>query len=310
MSTTSHPEAKRKRTDEPETAADSPLFKVYKGLLAANSTVFADMFLVPQPPPSKGELIEGCTVIRLSDSAVDVTYVLEALCKRRHATAHEPVSIAIVAAFVRLGQKYQIDAVLSEALGRLYYEFPDDLDDVDEADNWTKISESAGIFIDVANLAREQNLLSALPLALRYCSLEDSDDIVKGVAREDHTVATLSPINERVVLAAKDPLLRLQSTTTFSWLIANGSDDFAMPACCNTERMQLVVSKFFPLPEYDGLKSWEEGWEDSICAACVVKAKALHASGRQRYWNKLPSIFGLPDWEELEKERVLSAIIV
>lgn len=102
MSITSQPEAKRKRTDEPETAAeplvrsetwfhdgnivlqaDQTQFKVHKGILAANSTVFADMFSIPQPP-SGVQLAEGCNVVHLSDSAVDVTYVLEALCKRRY----------------------------------------------------------------------------------------------------------------------------------------------------------------------------------------------------------------------------------
>ncbi|KZP04454.1 hypothetical protein FIBSPDRAFT_843993 [Athelia psychrophila] len=248
MSTTtaSQPAAKRKRDEEPETAAkplvrseiwfhdgnivlqaDRTQFKIYQGLLSANSTVFADMFLVPQPPPSGGELVEGCAVVHLSDSAVDVTYVLEALCKRSHVTINEPVSISIVAAFIRLGQKYQIDAVLSEALKRLYHEFSVELEDFDIASDWTMISDGDGTLIDVANLARAQNLLSVLPVALHYCSGTYSHVLVKGVAREDDTVATLSPINERVVLAAKDPLLRLQSTTTFSWLIANGSDDFA-----------------------------------------------------------------------------------
>ncbi|KZP29329.1 hypothetical protein FIBSPDRAFT_946970 [Athelia psychrophila] len=113
--TASQPAAKRKRDGEPETAAkplaDRTQFKIYQGLLSANSTVFADMFLVPQPPPSGGELVEGCAVVHLSDSAIDVTYVLEALCKRSHVTIND-VSIVVAA----------------EALKRLYHEFPVELE--------------------------------------------------------------------------------------------------------------------------------------------------------------------------------------
>ncbi|KZP29328.1 hypothetical protein FIBSPDRAFT_816281 [Athelia psychrophila] len=325
--TASQPAAKRKRDGEPETAAkplvrseiwfhdgnivlqaDRTQFKIYQGLLSANSTVFADMFLVPQPPPSGGELVEGCAVVHLSDSAIDVTYVLEALCKRSHVTINEPVSIAIVAAFVRLGQKYQIDAVLSEALKRLYHEFPVELEDYDINNCWAMISNSDCILIDVANLAREQNLLSVLPLALECCSREDSDFLVKGVKREGHSV-TLSPADERMVFAANDPLLRLQSTTTFSWLTADGPDECEAPDDCNNGRNQILRDSFFPCSLYASLATWDQEWEEyTICDECLAKAKGLHASGRQRYWDNIPSIFGLPGWEELKKERVLSNI--
>lgn len=55
---------------------------------------------------------------------------------------------------------------------------------------------------------------------------------------------------------------------------------------------------------YDGLVGWEEDWEDCICNKCALKVKELHASGRQSFWNKIPSIYGLPDWEELKNERI------
>ncbi|KZP29322.1 hypothetical protein FIBSPDRAFT_1038987 [Athelia psychrophila] len=329
MSTPSQPEVNRKGTDEPETATDSSIvrseiwfhdgnivlqagrtqFKIYQGLLSANSTVFADMFSIPQPPLSGGDLVEGCAVIHLSDSAVDVTYVLEALCKRSHVTIDEPVSISVVAAFVRLGQKYQIDAVLSEALKRLYNEFPVELKNLDDKRyDWDKISYSKGINIDVANLAREQNLLSVLPYALHLCCYVRSDVTMQGVQRKDNTIAKLAPINERAVLAASHSILLLQSSTTFSWLTADGSDECDTHQDCNNGRNQILRDSFFPLPIYTCLATWAREWEENMCGACVLKAQDFHAVGRQKYWDELPSTFGLPDWEELKKERVLSNI--
>lgn len=62
--------------------AEQTLFKVLKSIIAFHSTVFRDMFSIPQPP-SEGEITgEGCPVVRLSDTAVDVTIVLEALFQR------------------------------------------------------------------------------------------------------------------------------------------------------------------------------------------------------------------------------------
>lgn len=62
--------------------AKETLFKVHKSVLALHSPVFKDMFSIPQPPQEGEIMIEGCPVIRVSDSPVDVTIVLEALCQR------------------------------------------------------------------------------------------------------------------------------------------------------------------------------------------------------------------------------------
>lgn len=62
--------------------AEETHFKVHRSILSINSTVFKDMFSMPQPTSGE-ELVEGCPVIHLSDSAADVSYVLQALCQRR-----------------------------------------------------------------------------------------------------------------------------------------------------------------------------------------------------------------------------------
>lgn len=65
--------------------AENTQFRVYRGILCASSSIFKDMFSIPQPPLSKERLVEGCPVVYLPDSAIDVQYVLEALCQRRSA---------------------------------------------------------------------------------------------------------------------------------------------------------------------------------------------------------------------------------
>ena len=62
-------------------------FKVYKGILAHHSTVFADMFSLPQPAKeqSNNGAIEGprCPVVHLSDSPYDLRHVLRKYMPRR-----------------------------------------------------------------------------------------------------------------------------------------------------------------------------------------------------------------------------------
>ena len=62
--------------------AENTQFKVFRGVLAEASTVFKDMFSFPQPSSSGQELVEGCPVVFLTDSAEEVRYMLRALCQR------------------------------------------------------------------------------------------------------------------------------------------------------------------------------------------------------------------------------------
>ncbi|KAF7973181.1 hypothetical protein HWV62_15877 [Athelia sp. TMB] len=268
-------------------------FKVYRGLLAESSPVFADMFSIPQPLTNEN-LVEGCAVVHLTDSVSDVTFVLEALFQRK-----KPLAIEIVVAFVRMGNKYQIDDILNNALRRIYYEFPDTLQDYDDTEDWSTIECSATVNIDVVNLAREQNLLSVLPIAL-YCHHNSGF-----ISRMDiNCTSGLSSIDERALLKASLPLLHLQAKTSFSWLTNGGSSNCLTPDYCSKSRNHVLCSSFFFDPEWRGLNRWDDEWEDGMCGACIADAQGTYAAGRQQLWDQLPVLLGLPDWDELRKEKI------
>lgn len=107
MSTDQQPALKRKRADSSSSSEETPRsadttrsdlwyddgnvilqaesmqFKVHKSILAENSSVFKDMFAFPQPPSTEAQLVEGCPVVRVSDSAEEMGYVLQELCQRK-----------------------------------------------------------------------------------------------------------------------------------------------------------------------------------------------------------------------------------
>jgi hypothetical protein len=41
----------------------------------------------------------------------------------------------------------------------------------------------------------------------------------------------------------------------------------------------------------------------NLCPACLAVLKQTHEDARQAFWDKLPEIYGLPEWEELERLR-------
>ena len=57
-------------------------FRVYRALLAAQSTVFSDM--LTSSSPSADEMIEGCPVVHLSDTPEDVAHFLRVLLPKNH----------------------------------------------------------------------------------------------------------------------------------------------------------------------------------------------------------------------------------
>ena len=92
--------AKRPRTDTPNAApplpergdpwlddgniilqAESTRFRVVRSILSASSSVFRDIFSLPQP--ENENLVDGCPVVHVSDTAEDLHHVLKALFDRR-----------------------------------------------------------------------------------------------------------------------------------------------------------------------------------------------------------------------------------
>jgi hypothetical protein len=112
--------------------AESIQFRVYRGILAANSPVFKDMFSLPQP--NEEELVEGCPVVTLHDSAVDMGHFLRAIhdagCvtssiddlnpyhigRSRYYDRTKMTEFALVAAVLRLSSKYNVEYLRERAI--------------------------------------------------------------------------------------------------------------------------------------------------------------------------------------------------
>jgi hypothetical protein len=56
------------------------VFKVFRGILASNSTVFADMFSVPQPTNAAGpDAYDSCPLVQIYDTPEDTRHFLKAI---------------------------------------------------------------------------------------------------------------------------------------------------------------------------------------------------------------------------------------
>jgi hypothetical protein len=59
--------------------AENTQFRVHKSILTAHSDVFRDMFMMPQPPITSGDMVDGCSIVVMPDSAGDIGALLNAM---------------------------------------------------------------------------------------------------------------------------------------------------------------------------------------------------------------------------------------
>ncbi|KAJ7142540.1 hypothetical protein C8R44DRAFT_846519 [Mycena epipterygia] len=98
--------------------AHNVLFKVFRGILAARSPVFADMLAFPQPEDA--ETIEGVPVLHLDNSAADTMYFLKAIFDYEFFAPYPAkTDFDAIHGVLRLGQKYRVEPLRQRALQHL-----------------------------------------------------------------------------------------------------------------------------------------------------------------------------------------------
>lgn len=212
------------------------------------------------------------------------------------------MSFPAVAAFLRLGNKYEIPQFRTEALRRLTKIFPSEQPDWDLTQEviWDEISFDDGIEIDVFNLARETGILCLIPAAFLSIVQENPNAlkiIIEGAERSDGSITSLSLEDQRICILAVETLQTRQKALLLKWVESTcGSSD---PVKCASHRAQI----FYQLFCVDSIIQMLDDWygEDEGCQFWIDDSKSVHQSGRLDIWNELPSMLGLPDWDELRK---------
>ncbi|KAF9034391.1 hypothetical protein BJ165DRAFT_1513537 [Panaeolus papilionaceus] len=291
-------------------------FRVHRAVLSRCSSIFKDMFSIPQPTSETGDRIddyvEGCPVIHLQDTAEDVTILLTAIYDHGKYDSMHKIRFKEVSALLRLGSKYDISSLRDNALQRLRAEFPTTLDEWDRLDvEYKTMSDSVDICLfDVITLAYNEGILSILPV-LYYFYLCDGaslapSQIFYGIERSDGTKATLPFILQRDIILGREELMSKARLHPFKWLRDEpGVVDCYKPKGCRAIRNKLIESSWLaPDPVGFPFDKWSDRITDEdlsqLCLDCKADAEIAH-EGREELWNLLPTLFNLPEWEELKR---------
>ncbi|KZP14498.1 hypothetical protein FIBSPDRAFT_935715 [Athelia psychrophila] len=290
--------------------AEATQFKVYRGALAEASSVFKDMFSFPQPASETIRAVEGCSVVQLSDTAEDVTFILQALYQRKYVAfggkTGAKLPFGIVSAFLRLGQKYDIRPLYFEGRNRAFEDIPVTLAVHDSLKDRTAVDSTE--LIPLVALARKTGLLSTLPYLLYRCCVEYSAKklMAYGPAMPDQSTDTLSHQDQLACLAGHPVIYKAQAHTTYTWLSTvqiNMLGTCARPKLCKEAKRTIRLQTFRLVPKIIALDLWSSDLSTGLCKECSSIAHAKHDAGRAEFWEQLPAIFDLPPWSELLKER-------
>ncbi|RPD53660.1 hypothetical protein L226DRAFT_459840 [Lentinus tigrinus ALCF2SS1-7] len=295
-----------------ELLAGDVRFRVYKGVLAKHSPVFADMFSLPQPQSASSCQVLESQAVHLDDSPEDLRIVLKAILppQDRVVVHKKPClpSYGELSAYARIGHKYQIDYLVDQTLDYLKHHFTNDFDTWRNRMAFVPRKFETYHAIGVVNIARLVNCDSILPTALAVCCTLDAKYLVRGFKCQDGAGEKLSQDDLIRCLRAKQTLMQESSRA-----IINAFSPFTSPGCrtaasCHDalqDALRGLAGDLDMIADDHPFFSWVyfarrlEGY--AICALCKERLKERVQAEQRLIWNSLPDILGLTikGWPEL-----------
>ncbi|KAH9835468.1 uncharacterized protein C8Q71DRAFT_859090 [Rhodofomes roseus] len=171
-------------------------FRVYKGLLAAQSDVLRELF--SDSHPADAQRIDGSPVVYVPDRAEEVRSLLSVLVEGKSYITKRDVRFEDLANWIRLAHKYGIADLLENALALFRSLFPSDFA------SWARRGalQSMHHSITAVNLARLTGTTTALPCALYECCQLPIETLLNGVVFADGTTEKLGTEDAHRCLAA------------------------------------------------------------------------------------------------------------
>nr|VWP02333.1 Phospholipid-transporting ATPase (EC [Ganoderma boninense] len=254
-------------------------FRVYRGLLAEQSTVLAEM------------------AATASEDFDDED--------------HSPDELS---SLVRLSHKYGIHDVEEQALDLLRERYADDFDEW--CSSYPEfiarpISRPRTHCIGVVNIARLTNTPSLLPATLYTCTLLGAT-VMNGWEREDGCVEYLSTDDLKRCFDARERLCQERAMVLCKIFDNRLSQRCDTADTCGAElKHKVLLIMADGLPRLMGCAALDSGVAKdihtnsgifaSICLICRMELQCRDKQARKEVWDKLPDIFGIsvPGWGKI-----------
>jgi hypothetical protein len=234
----------------------------------------------------------------------------------------------IIVGCLRLSHKYEVDYLRRRALIHLSSQYRTTLSEWDSREyeqpalSPSKISweppPAITFVIRLIELAREVDVLWVLPTAFYElaCSFNKPSDFPDSLGVEifhgavyNGTSTRLSEQDQRSFLKGHVAHIRSGWDILEFLSYPTNIESCTSPDRCRIERLTVLGNN-----EMEGdlwlhipLAVWnEDDWYllGDLCTPCITALRKHHQDARQKLWNKLPSMYDLPSWDELERMKV------
>ncbi|KAI0051159.1 hypothetical protein FA95DRAFT_1485982 [Auriscalpium vulgare] len=302
-------------TDDSEPAG---YFKVHRGILARQSEMFAAMFDIPQSDDV--ETLDNCPVVRMYDVPTELANLITAIYDPVVFQNRNVEDFFFLAGILRLATKYFISRLRTQAIRSLTQTWAYTIRGHDEM---VSLALSSPIVdgttypyvhpLHVLNLAREVNIRIVVPSALYFLSIYSLDSILRG----DHPKLTVKhPSRPSSQLALHD----VSDYTLMYQHRINVILDFIRHTCgervigehCQSppkqcarvfSRLTANIHQSFtprtgPFHNMGQAMQWIDD-DVSICGPCQRAFRRDVTDLREKLWDELPSVVGLPSWSDL-----------
>ncbi|KAJ7177243.1 hypothetical protein C8R43DRAFT_506714 [Mycena crocata] len=288
--------------------AENTIFRVSRDVLASQSIIFHDMLALPAR--NTEEMIDGCPFVCLPDTKDDVTAFLKALfCYGFFEPHPAPTTLATLTGVLRMSHKYEVAALYKCALTHVSACHPSILEE------WKPLDEVFPAWFNEA-LVHDNDLLGLILLARRQSIdwiLPTAFYRVCERVNEDSILISDLDLTQKVRCMTASRHLETSGVTRildFLWkpLMIEGCQ--SLRRCGDARMISRREAEKWRERDSDSLCLMPlEIWDDSdwaglaaeVCKTCLSAMKESHHEARQVCWDGLPSLFGLPQWTELEK---------
>ncbi|TCD65546.1 hypothetical protein EIP91_002510 [Steccherinum ochraceum] len=296
-------------------------FRVFRGILAKQSPVFAGMFKLPPPSPRR-QVYEGCPVVVMPDAALDMRHFLAALhdlesmkslCAPKLLDSEANCAISGI---LQLSAKYEVTRLLTALCDALEVLLPASYGDFRNAYQSLQNVPTGDLFL-LANALRLTDSVGKKLLVpiLLLCAHQPLSQIIDGAALGDpnNAIIELDAPVKRAVLLGRGKLHKMAFSHTLHHIRAldgNGMFCHQGQKACSASRYAILRTLMdgkepdgfvSPFPEVFGYAVDllnAEKYPGPLCGTCAYE-KVMHTqvalmqNGQQYVWERLPEIFGV-----------------
>jgi len=280
------------------------MFRVYQGILSAQSPVFLDMFAMPQPEDP--EMLEGVPVVDLTDDPGELTYFLRSL---NDTCFYDDTmqDLQFIAAIVRLSTKYQVTRLRKRAIDPLLTAFPttfEEFSNILQNPASSKIRHFNGMEATVVNIGEEVDVPQILPCA--YYRLVNQPHQVPDGSIDSSIPEVLCPRASARCMNGREAVRRAMTQDIHGFIFR--VCPYNNPSC---NHGRLIAVKLIDdglaartLGPFHGPGGGNFGFNGAVnvsglCATCRNYVTGVSEARQREAWESLPGWFGLPGWDKL-----------